>query len=142
MMQFRSQYNETCDSYSEGWVELFEHDNFRGRSLLIDFPDRFLEDYFNYNHAEGFEDKASSARWCLPKELTFNLYTDKDQCRGLYRLTGYGTMREIPNLHRFGYGDKFSCSEYIIDYPARLSIDPATGGIFFPGFIISTSAVF
>ena len=139
MMQFRSQYNETCNSLNEGWVELFEHDNFRGRSLLIDFPDRRLENYYNYSQAEGFEDQASSIRWCLPKDLTFNLYTDKDPCRGLQRLTGSGTMREISNLHDYGFGDKFSCSEFIIDIPGRLWIDPYTGGVFSYSFPVSSA---
>jgi hypothetical protein len=129
MAQFRSQNSDSCYSNEEAWVELFEHDNFRGRSLLIDYTDRNFENYENFKMAEDFEDKVSSVRWCLPPELTFTLYIDKNPCRGMFRLTGDEYVQEIPNLHDDGYGDRFSCAKFFDDPPVKTIVDPFTGKI-------------
>jgi hypothetical protein len=39
-------------------------------------------DYFNYDKVDGFEDKASAARWRLPRGYRYRLFEDKGPCRG------------------------------------------------------------
>jgi hypothetical protein len=63
-------------------VELYDDAGFGDRSLMIDFVDRRLEDYSNFDHAEGFEDKTSSVRWCLPPGAVFRLWQNKNSCGG------------------------------------------------------------
>jgi hypothetical protein len=81
---------------------------------MIDYVDRFLEDYSNYDRAEGFEDKTSSARWCLPDGVTYRLWEDKEPCSGDFLdLVGTGDLEEFENFDNFGFGDDASCSEWL-----------------------------
>ena len=81
---------------------------------MIDYVDRFLEDYSNYDRAEGFEDKTSSARWSLPPGVTYRLWEDKEPCSGDFLdLVGTGDLEEFENFDNFGFGDDASCSEWL-----------------------------
>jgi hypothetical protein len=60
---------------------------------------------------EGFEDKASSARWCVPPGWRYRLFEDKNACGGGVRdLTGSG---EEDDFNDVGFGDDVSCSRWI-----------------------------
>ena len=112
--EFRPVPHAACDAVSESWVELYDDNTFRDRSLMIDFRDRFLEDYSNYDRAEGFEDKGSSVRWCLPAGVTYRLWEDKEPCGGDHLdLVGNGTLQSIANLDDVSFGDDASCSEWL-----------------------------
>lgn len=111
--EFRPVPHSTCSTVGDAWVELYDDNTFGDRSLMIDYADRFLEDYRNYDHAEGFEDKASSVRWCLPPGVTYRLWEDKEPCRGDHvDLVGDGAFHAISNLDDVGFGDAASCSEW------------------------------
>jgi hypothetical protein len=112
--EFRPVPHATCTTVGDAWVELYDDNTFGDRSLMIDYPDRFLEDYRNYDHAEGFEDKASSVRWCLPPGVTYRLWEDKNPCSGDHvDLVGDGAFHAISNLDDVGFGDDASCSEWL-----------------------------
>ena len=61
---------------------------------MVDFVDRDLEAYGDFNSVEGFNDKTSSARWCLPSGYRHALYTDHGFVDLLTTLDGDGTSRE------------------------------------------------
>jgi hypothetical protein len=111
--EFRPIPHASCDHIRDAWVELYDNvEPDEDRSLMIDFVDRSLEDYSNYDHAEGFEDKASSVRWCLPFGATYRLWQDKEPCSGGFRdLVGDGALHYL-NLESVSFGDATSCSEW------------------------------
>jgi HYR domain-containing protein len=111
--EFRPVPHATCSTVSDAWVEIYDDNTFGDRSLMIDYPDRFLEDYRNYDRAEGFEDKGSSVRWCLPPGVTYRLWEDKESCGGDHLdLVGNGALQSIADLDDVGFGDDASCSEW------------------------------
>jgi hypothetical protein len=110
--EFRPIPHSTCGRIEDAWAELYDDENFGDRSLMIDFVDRDLEDYSNFDHAEGFENKPTSVRWCIPEGALFRLWEHKDPCGGdHFDLVGNGTLRNISNLGSFG--DEASCAQWL-----------------------------
>ncbi len=89
----------------EGWVELYDDDGFRDRSLVFDYRDRDREDLRRFKSHDGFNDKASSARWCLPAGCVATLHADTGHKGRTLRLTGKGS---ISNLKSRNFGDETS----------------------------------
>lgn len=117
--EFRPIPHGTCDSLDDAWVELYVHDTYQGRSLMIDFPDRDLEDHSDYGRAEEFEGEASSVRWCLPAGTTHRLW-DETGFSGKYRdLAGTGMLEGKADLEEWKdsegehWGDRVRSSEWI-----------------------------
>jgi hypothetical protein len=111
--EFRPVPHDTCEVIEDAWAELNDDIRFGDRSLMVDFVDRDLEDYSNFDHVEGFEDKTSSVRWCIPHGATFRLWEDKNSCGGSHLdLVGDGTFHTISNLDSVGFGDAASCAEW------------------------------
>ena len=112
--EFRpSPHTASCPRIRDAWVELFDNHDFDGRSLMIDFVDRDLEDYTNFDVAEGFEDTASSVRWCIPPGGSYRLWQDKNPCSGnTLDLPGSGLPQQIADLTSRNFGDETSCSEW------------------------------
>lgn len=109
--EFRSIRPSTCPTIDDAWVELYDDDTFRDRGVIIDHADRFLRNYNNYDQVEDFEDRASSARWCIPPGHRFRMFEHKNSCRGRIRdLVGTG---EENNLKDISFGDKLSCSRWL-----------------------------
>ncbi len=101
------------------WVELYDDatgwdDGTPDRSMVIDGQDRFREDFANFNNLEGFNDKASSVRWCLPVGVNVVLYENDTFNTGnsgrTVTLTGTGRVQSIANLadSPYNFGDKTS----------------------------------
>ena len=117
-------HRSSCTSINDAWVELYDDTGFDGdRSVMIDYVDRGLRNYGNYDRVEGFEDKASAARWCLPAGSRYRLYQHKGGCRGrAVDLIGSGTPASD---RRFGdrsgivrrFNDEVSCSRWIVPPP-------------------------
>ncbi len=108
--EFRPIPHNTCSRIQDAWVELYDDDDFSDRSLMIDFVDRNLEDYSNYDRTEGFEDKTSSVRWCLPPGAFYRLYKDKEPCSGDTRdLVGTGSLESRSDF----FNDEPSCSKWM-----------------------------
>lgn len=116
MMEFRTNTpnGSTCDSNANSsWVELYEDANFGGRSIVIDYPDRGLENYANYEQVESFGDTASSARWCLSPNQTYQLYKDANFSGSSKWLSGRGEDADLGQLPGItGWTDVLSSSRF------------------------------
>jgi hypothetical protein len=110
-MEFRSTFpNPNCSvDINEAFVELYDDSDFSDRGLMIDFPDQSLENYANYDQTEGFEDKASAVRFCIPPGWRYRLYQDKNYSGSFRDLVGSGSI----NLGSAGFGDKTSSSRWL-----------------------------
>jgi hypothetical protein len=113
-------HRASCTDINDAWVELYDDTGFDGdRSVMIDFLDRGLRNYENYDFVEGFEDKTSAARWCLPSGWRHRLFRDKGGCGGrTVDLMGTGRPESDP---KFGdnsglvrkFNDEVSCSRWL-----------------------------
>jgi hypothetical protein len=74
---------------------------------MIDFPDRDLENYADYDRLEGFEDKASAVRWCIPPGWRYRLFKDKNFTGSINDLVGSGAKA------LGGFGDETSSSKWL-----------------------------
>jgi hypothetical protein len=109
--EFRPSRPSSCPTIEDAWVELYDDSNFGDRGLMIDYVDRLLENYDNYDQAEGFEDKTSAAKWCVPPGWRYRLYQNKNSCGGSFRdLVG---SSEENNFNDISFGDKVSCSRWL-----------------------------
>ena len=81
------------------WVELYDDEGFRDRSIVVDYDDRFLLELDDFNNLDDFSDKPSSVRWRSPIGLDIALYDD-DNFRDRYiLLRGTGQTESITNLN-------------------------------------------
>ncbi|HNN94396.1 MAG TPA: hypothetical protein PKI03_19095 [Pseudomonadota bacterium] len=112
MEEFRpNPHRRSCPNLYDAWVELFDDSDLQDRSLMIDFIDHPRENEANYDQFEDFEDRASSARWCIPSGYVYRLYEHKNPCRGRYvDLPGTGAVQTVRWFGDFGFNDKVSCS--------------------------------
>jgi hypothetical protein len=101
-----------CPTLNDAWVELFDDDTYRDRTVFVDFADRNLRRYDNFKYLEGFNDKTSSARWCIPAGWAYRLYRDNTYGGSFYTLTGSGIFNAISNLDLVGFGDALSSSKF------------------------------
>ena len=121
-------------AFAQGRVELYDEPNFRGRGLVIDYPDHGKEDYRHLGRVDAYNDEASSVRWRLPARCEAVLYDDKDY-RGPKRSLpgGDGSAQNITNLQSFGddttsvqfYGD---CDGRIVSWSWDLDDDKSEDG--------------
>ena len=122
--EFRPVPHDSCATIEDAWVELYSNSGFGGRSLMIDFVDRTLEDYLDLHHAEDFGDEASSVRWCLPHGAAVRLWENAGPCDGSHRdLVGDGTFHAISDLGSMGFGDTASCVKWVGGPFARAGAD-------------------
>jgi len=97
---------------NDAWVELFEDREFSGHGLMLDFADRAMVRHDRLD-AEGFDHKASAARWSLPPGWRVRLYERSEPCGGRYLdLRGTG---ERADLRTAGLDDAVSCALWIPD---------------------------
>lgn len=110
MMEFRSVFpNPKCgERIGDAFVELYDDSDFSDRGVILDQPDQLLRNYKDYDQVEGFEDKASAVRWCLPPGYRLRLYEDKNYGGKVYDLRGRGERK----LGDVGWGDKVSSSKW------------------------------
>jgi hypothetical protein len=111
MMEFRSTFpNPGCDSdIQRAFVELYDDSDFSDRGLMIDYPDSGKENYANFTSIEGFNDKTSAVRYCLPFGWRFRLYEHSNFGGSYKELKGSGSL----NLNTVGFGDKTSSGRFI-----------------------------
>lgn len=90
------------------WVELFDHDNYDGRSVILDWNDRNEDDFDDFRDLDGFgdgiddgfNDRASSVRWFAPFGWKIRLH-DQDNLgtrEPTLDLGGVGAQLGIRNL--------------------------------------------
>ncbi|MEJ2211204.1 MAG: hypothetical protein P8129_19485, partial [Anaerolineae bacterium] len=149
-MEFRPQPHQTCTTITDAWVELFEHDTYRGVNMMIDYVDTIqysghhptnFESHWDYKeHMEqsryvvGLNDEISSVMWCLPQGWAYRIYKHTGEgarCGKGKFLTLYGTGKPlaIPDLKvkPWSFGDIASCSFYAQDPPIVIKVYPGTG---------------
>jgi hypothetical protein len=83
-----SSLNLTGTAYViEPWVMMFQHDNFKGISVMMDFPDQYLDNYNDFPFLDGrlgecapakqgFNDAMTSFIWCGPPGSVLRIYDD------------------------------------------------------------------
>jgi hypothetical protein len=102
----------------QGWIDLFEHPNFRGQRLSISgTQDANIGNYGSIFVQDcGFSDRVSSVRYQLPPGVTYRLFRDeKYKPKGKHNvpLTGDGLVHEIRDLHaEASFNDAVSSSRY------------------------------
>ncbi|WNG58949.1 hypothetical protein F0U59_32625 [Archangium gephyra] len=111
MMEFRAAFpNPGCDSdINRAFVELYDDSGFSDRGLMIDYPDYTRENYSNFSSIEGFNDKASAVRYCLPHGWRARLYEHSNFGGGYRELNGRGSL----NLNNVSFGDKTSSMRFV-----------------------------
>jgi hypothetical protein len=99
------------------WVELYDEDNFEGRSVVQHWDDRGLDDYQDLRKLDDFNDKASSMRWYAPVGWSVVIY-DQDNfgVNEPYKVIPCtGAIQEIANLSddpwKFDNGDLININE-------------------------------
>jgi hypothetical protein len=102
---------------ARAWVDLFEHDTFRGGRLGIYGTDEsVIPDYRQiFVRGNDFDEIVSSIRYQIPEGHTYRLYKDPAFGGSFTDLKGKGTMVEIPDLKRSRrrFGDQISSSRYV-----------------------------
>ncbi len=106
---------------AEPWVELYDDAGFMDRSIVIDYADRFKDDWHNFNHLDdaawdlelGFNDKTSAARWAAPVGCDIVLYEDDNYGGDNLVLTGTGEVEEISDFDDYGFGDTASSMQFV-----------------------------
>jgi hypothetical protein len=99
------------------WVELYDDDNFEGRSVVMHWDDRALEDYQDLRELDGFNDKASSMRWYAPPGWSVLIY-DQDNFgtdEPFKAIPCTGVVQQISDLSaepwKFDNGDLININE-------------------------------
>jgi hypothetical protein len=90
----RSQVN----TIEEAWVELYDDKNFEGRSIILDYVDRNLRDYNDFDRIEKFDNTASSLIFAIPVGYRLRLYEDDNKGGGFLDLNGTGRAERIADL--------------------------------------------
>jgi hypothetical protein len=96
-----------CDSMEDAWVELYEHRDFDGRSLMLDHIDNDERNLLDFTQLDEFNDLASSAKWCIPTGARFQIYEHVDHGGGYYDLIGNGSVSGLADfsvVHFFSSG--------------------------------------
>jgi hypothetical protein len=102
-------------AFIKPWVELYEHDHFGGRSVVLDWDDRDLEDWQDFGKLDGlhrgFHDQASSAVWWAPPGCDIGLYEDDNFGGKVATLVGDGTIHEYLDMGQDPFDGDDDCSD-------------------------------
>jgi hypothetical protein len=80
------------------WIELYDDDGFRDRSIVVEYDTRHLMELSNFNHLDDFNDSTTAVRWRAPVGVDIALYDD-DGFRDRYIvLRGTGRTEAITHL--------------------------------------------
>lgn len=123
LVEYASHKPGVISDVSEAWIELYEHDEFRGKRLMIYGNQQ--ADIPNYGQifVDGgdFDDRVSSVRYQIPKGMAYRLYRDANfkETRTFGKpfidLKGTGAPVSISDLkdrpHKFG--DRVSSSKFV-----------------------------
>jgi hypothetical protein len=121
LSEFRSDLLRLPDD-RHGWVDLFEHDGFRGRRLSVfNGQPASIPDYTKLNvQGNNLDDAVSSARWQLPPGRTYRIYREKrfrlsGNNRDYIDLEGTGRIEQIANFakRKATFGDCVSSSRFL-----------------------------
>ncbi len=114
-------YNPPLRNLNQAWIELYDDHNYGDRSVLIDYVDRRLRNYQDYDRVEGFEDKTSSIKWAIPQGWQYLLFEDKNFKGRLLKINGTGNVGSLADLRSRGWNDKVSSSRFSQETITRLN---------------------
>ena len=114
-------YSPILTNLNQAWIELYDDHSYGDRSVMIDYIDRRLRNYQDYDRVEGFEDKTSSVKWAIPRGWQYLLFEDKNFKGRLLKLNGSGNVNAIANLGPRGWSDKVSSSRFSQETITQLS---------------------
>jgi hypothetical protein len=97
------------DAQVPSWVTLYDDDDYTDRNLTKLYPDNVknMNDVKSNDGKGGFNDKASSAIYCIAVGLTCRLYEDDSYNGSYYDLKGTGEKEKV-NLKNQNFNDKTS----------------------------------
>jgi len=98
----------------QSWAELYEHDNFKGRSIILDLADENSRNYANFDRIEKYDNVASSILYCLAKGVELKLYQHDNQKGKVLTLVGTGKVEGITNLDDYGKDNWASSAQWIL----------------------------
>ena len=107
----------------DSWVQLFDGPNFTGRSLTVKYPMDILtlREVATDDGTKGFDDKASSVKWCLPQGHSFVIYQDLNFGGKQLELKGNGAIQQINDLDRQGQiGNQASSARWLRNTDERI----------------------
>lgn len=84
------------------WVELYDDNNFRDRSIVIDYDDASKLELYDFNDLDDFTDRTSSMRWRMPVGMTAELFQHDHFGGEVFVLTGTGQTEAIADFSSFG----------------------------------------
>jgi hypothetical protein len=98
----------------DAWIDLYEHDSFRGRRLTVyGQGEATIPDYSRIFVEDGdFDRQVSSVRWQIPAGFTYRLFRGADFSGSSIELAGSGHPEEIAKLSRRKFGDVILSSRY------------------------------
>ncbi len=106
------------NTMDEAWIELYEHPNFRGRSVILDYVDRDLRDYDNFANVEEFVGGpdtsmalTSSVLYGIPAGGQLRLFAGRNQAGAYFDLAGTGRVERIPDLANHHLSDGHSADD-------------------------------
>jgi len=108
----------------EPWVMMFQHDNFRGISVTMDFRDQDLDNYNDFKGLDGingFSDDLTSFIWCGPPGSVLRIYDDDNydpdgdagylECPGTGSVVLVHDVRNLPSMVSW-LGDEISEKDF------------------------------
>ena len=124
MSEFASHRPGVIHKLENAWVELYEHDEFRGKRLnLYGERNATIPDYSKIFVAGGdFDDTISSVRFQIPQGHSYRLYRDanhkeqKKWKKAFIDLEGTGAIVAVADLKDkpYRFGDRISSSRFVI----------------------------
>jgi hypothetical protein len=130
-MEYRPVPHSGCDNINTAWVELYDNtffDKTLGKGLMIDYIDRELENYSDYDNTDAFNNSAEAVRWCLPLGWSYRVYdkampVGSNPCSGKW-FTLYGNNQQYvyADLSKIGRADMASCSYFAIEAPSSAGV--------------------
>ncbi len=109
--EFRWVEDSSVVDINKSWVELYKDDSYGNNNIIVDYCDRNLRDYSDYE-SFSFGDSASSAIWLIPQGYQYLLFQHSDYKGKLLKLQGSGDVSDINDLEDYDFGDYISSSRY------------------------------
>ena len=97
----------------DAWVELYEHNGLKGRSIMLDYRDRALRDYDDFSNVEEFNDRASSVLFLIPSGYRLRLFMERARDGAFLDLVGNGQVQRIDNFSQFVLSDGLSANDRV-----------------------------
>jgi hypothetical protein len=82
-----------CPRMEDSWIEFYEHTDYGGRSIILDYVDRNRRNLTSFSTIDEFNDRASSVKWCISPGHKFEVFEHDNFRGGRLSFTGNGKVR-------------------------------------------------